>query len=60
MSEATCGSNSPPIASAVPGYRSAHPGYDSSVYPFSDATPSISISIFGSGSATTTQVVRAG
>jgi hypothetical protein len=26
----------------------------------SDATPSISISIFGSGSATTTQVVRAG
>ena len=43
-----------------PGYRSAHPGYDSSVYAFSDATPSISINIFGSGSATTTQVVRAG
>jgi hypothetical protein len=29
-------------------------------YAFNDATPSISISILGSGSACTTQVVRAG
>ena len=29
-------------------------------HPFSDATPSISISILGSGNACTTQVVRAG
>ena len=44
---------------ADPGYRFAHPGYGACSFA-NCATPSISISIFGSGNAATTQVVRAG
>jgi hypothetical protein len=46
----------------IPGSRQeARPGMTKDEFhAFSDATPSISISIFGSGSASTTQVVRAG
>ena len=40
--------------------RWVRPQHEAGGYVFTDATPSISISIFGLGSATTTQVVRAG
>ena len=42
------------------GVYLASAGMSGGHLPDSDATASISISIFGSGSATTTQVVRAG
>ena len=70
MSAATCGWLAPDIACAHPGYAcwSFGPSRNdgkwinslSRGHRANDATASISISIFGSGSAWTTQVVRAG